>query len=133
MKGDEEVLSCGLTAAFWFEQSPRSTLLSWVACLGKFPSDWCDLLGRWGLPEAKAVCPHAQGLMQEVVSENFRSASPHALYDEQALFTELRDFLEKEVDEAMREVQIGNLTLDGDGVPLAEAAVENPPDVGTVS
>ena len=33
----------------------------------------------------------------------------------------------------MREVQIGNLTLDGDGVPLAEAAVENPPDVGTVS
>ena len=131
VKGDEELLSCGLTAAFWTEHSPRSTLPSWVACLGKFPIDWCDLLGRWGSSRGEGyVRTHRARvhLMQEAVSENFRScASPHALYDEQALFTELRDFLEKkEVDEAMREVQIGNLTLDGDGVPLAEAAVENP-------
>ena len=127
-----------MTAAFWTEHSPRSTLPSWVACLGKFPSDWCDLLGRRGSSRGEGyVRTHRARvhLMQEAVSENFRScASPHALYDEQALFTELRDFLEKkEVDEAMQEVQIGNLTLDGDGVPLAEAAVENPPDVGTVS
>ena len=41
---------------FWTEHSPRTAMPSWVACLASFPSEWPDLLGRWGGVPGRRVC-----------------------------------------------------------------------------
>ncbi len=38
----------------WTERSERSTLPSWCGCLTAFPSDWVDVLGRWGAARGDA-------------------------------------------------------------------------------
>lgn len=90
-------LMSGTAATYWTEHSPRSTLASWVSCLGTFPADWPDLLGRWGAGRAEGyVRTHRRRvhLMQEAVAEKFRSSrNPHVLFDEDALFTDLREYL----------------------------------------
>ena len=94
---DCERLMDPATIPFWTEHSPRPTLPSWVNCLGVFPSDWPELLGRWGATGAENyVRTHRQRVhkMQSAVAQAFKDlADPHETFDEELLFDAIRDYL----------------------------------------
>ena len=104
------------TVPYWTEHSPRPTLPSWVSCLACFPTDWPDLLGRWGASKAEGyVRTHRVRVhrMQEAVSERFRTdIDPHSAFDEDALFDEIRTyFMRKQVDPDIIESQLARLRV----------------------
>lgn len=121
-------------AAYWTEHSPRATLASWVACLGTFPADWPDLLGRWGSCKAEGyVRTHRKRVkaMQEAVASKIREdKDPHVLFDEGPLLEELRAYLSaKGMTEADVAKTIANLLITGAMGPRQGICVESSRDV----
>ena len=99
---------------FWTEHSSRATLPSWAACANRFPSDWVDLLGRWGADRSSGyVRTHRQRVahIQEEVAKIVReSPDPHALLDEETLAESLqRDMVGRGVDETEAALLAGAL------------------------
>jgi len=101
---------------FWTEHSARSSLPSWIACLAVFPSEWPDLLGRWGASRAEGyVRTHKKRvtLMQDAFATKFREAvDPHLVFGEDDLFADLGSFLRvRGASSEAIEIQIANLRL----------------------
>ena len=81
----------------WSEHSERATLPSWCACIPKFPSDWVDVLGRWGATRGEAyVRTHKKrvAIMQAAAVEVVRSGSSWTRFDEETTFMLLERFLQ---------------------------------------
>ena len=89
---------------FWTEHSGRACMPSWVACLGRFPKDWADMLGRWGNDKSDSyVRTHRRRvfLMQTAVAaEARRGENVGKTFDEEEILESLARHLRgKEVSE----------------------------------
>ena len=82
-----------VTASFWTEHSGRATLPSWAACVGSFPSDWVNYLGRWAVEKSDTyVRTHRLRVkkIQEEVAACIRGlADAGKALDEDPLFADL--------------------------------------------
>ena len=118
------------TLFYWTEHSSRATLPSWAACVGKFTSEWMDLLGRWGADRSSGyVRTHRQraAQIQEGVAREIReSPDPHPLLDEGTLVESLqRNMVARGVDETEAALRAGALLAVADPCFAAAAPAQD--------
>jgi hypothetical protein len=84
-------------ASFWMEHSERATLPSWCGCLTRYPSDWVDLLGRWGAGRSETYVRthrHRVHMMQKDVSGIIAGGSHWQTFEEEDLMAELTVYMQ---------------------------------------